>query len=353
MRSVSAEFEAAIAEGCVKICEIYDFVLTDGTTYRRTDFDIAITWNAAGDTYTPINGARGPIRYNSDGQADECEVNLAKISGDLADKVANNGLDGAVLTIKRIRWDAAYAADEEIQLFVGTPDIGYNCNEMTLNFRSIFSSLNINVPAHTYQEPCNYAVFDDNCGLTQSDYEYAGTATGGSQTTLIDTTAGTLYKVDFDAGDETLPIERGDAITGQDGAGTAVVVQIVYLTATTGTLWYLEQSGVQFVDDEEIQNAGADSITVNGTPAEDTGFYLNGEIAILTGDNAGQRRPIQLRSGSTVTPKWPFVSAIAAADTYKIYPGCNGTTDTCHLRFHNEDEWNGYPWVPRIEETIF
>jgi len=353
VREVSAAFSAAIAEGGVRICEIFDLVLTDGTIYRRTGHDRNITWNAAGDTYTPIVGARGPIRYNSDGQADECEINLGNISGDLADIVGANGLDGAVLTIKRIRWDASYAADEEIQLFVGMPDIGYNSNEISLNFRSIFSSLNINIPSEIYQESCNYTLFDTSCGLTQSDYAYSGTATGGSQMTLIDATAGTLYKVDFDAGDSALPIERGDAITGQAGGGTGVVVQIIYLTSSTGTLWYIEQAGVQFVDDEEIRNAGADAIDVNGTPDEDTTFHLNGELEMTSGDNSGQRRPIQIRSGSTITPKWPFVNDNANGDTYKIYPGCDGTTDTCHYRLHNEEEWEGYATVPRIEEVMF
>lgn len=354
MRSVSSAFETAIAQGCVRICEIFTFELADGSTYRYTDHDKDITWDSGDNTYTSIEGVRGPIRFSSDGQTDECTINLANISGDLKTIAQNNGLDSAVLTIKRIRWDASYASDEEIQIFVGSPDVGYNSKEMTLNFRSIFSSLNIIVPAHTYQESCNHTLFDANCGLTRSDFAYSGTATSGSSTSLVDTTAGTLYKVDFDAGDSDNPIEIGDSIEGQTGSGTAVVAQIVYFNETAGRFWYIQQSGTQFVDGEEIQNPGADAIDVNGTPVEDTTFYLNGEIEILTGDNAGQRRPIQIRSGSTITPKWPFISAIVATDTYKIYPGCDGiVASTCHPKFDNDPEWRGYPWIPKVEDVIF
>ena len=353
MKTVSAAFSAAIAEGCVRICELYDFALTNGTTVRITDHDRDKTWNAAGDTYTALPIGRGPIRFDTDGQVEECQVDISKISGDLADIVADNGLEGCELTIKKIRWDADYAADEEIQIFVGTPDVGYNSMEMSLNFTSIFGSLNIMVPAHMLQDPCNYAVFDETCGLTQADYAYSGTATGGTQVSLIDTTAGTLYKVDFDAGDSDNPIEMGDAITGQDGGGTAVVVQIIFLTATTGTLWYLEQAGAQFVDDEEIQNGDTDSIVCNGTPAEDQTFYRGGELEITSGTNNGQRRKIENRSGSTITPCWPLIAAAGAGVTYKIYPGCDGSTETCHYRFNNADEWNGYPYIPPIEEVLY
>jgi hypothetical protein len=353
MRIVSAAFEAAIAEGCVRFCELYDVALADGNTYRYTDHDKNLVWNAAGDTYTAIPIKRGAIQFNSDGQGDECEINLGNISGDLYNKVLNNILEAAVITIKRIRWDASYAADEEIQLFVGVPDVGFNNAELSLNLKSIFATMNMPVPAHTYQDPCNHALFDINCGLVQADYDYARTATGGSRTTLIDATAGTLYKVDFDGGNSASPIERGDTITGGVGSGTGKVVQMVYLTAAIGTIWYLQQSGVQFVNNE-ILTGGGNTVTVNGTPAEDIEFYKNGELEITSGANDGARRPIQIRRGSTITVKWPFVAAIITTDTYKIYPGCDGrAAETCLARFNNIVPWDGYPFIPRVEETIF
>lgn len=349
MRTVSAAYDTAIAEKCVRLCEIYLCELTDGTTYRYTDHDRDISWN--GVTFTSIPIKRGPILFNSDGQFDECEINLSNIAGDWRARVMNNILEAARITIKRIRWDASYAVDEEIQLFVGRPDLGFNSAELTLNLKSIFADMNSLVPAHTYQEQCNYAVFDANCGLVQASYAYSGTASSGSRTTVVDTTAGILYKVNFDA--VTGTIARGDVITGGVGSGTGRVVQIVYLTATSGTLWYLEQSGVQFVDDEVLANGG-DNVTANGVPVVDEEFYKNGEIEITSGDNDGQRRPIQSRSGSTITVKWPFVTAIVNTNTYKIYPGCDGrAAETCYARFHNEPIWDGYSYVPKVEETIF
>jgi hypothetical protein len=352
VRTVSAAFQTAIAAGSVRIAELFDVLLSNGTTYRYTSHSSDLTWNAGGDTYTAIPLSRGPIRFNTNGQFDECEITLGIRGAAFMNQVKNNILEAAEITHKMIRWDATYAADEEITLGVWVPDVGFNRASLSLNLRSKLDSLNCRVPRHMYQEPCNNYLFDPTCGLTRANYAYSGTATGGSATTLVDTTRGEVYKVDFDAGDSGNPIERGDTVTGQVGAGTGVVVQIVYLTAATGTIWYVEQSGVQFVDDEELQDAGADAVDVNGTPAEDTEFYEQGEIEMTGGDNSGQSRPVLASSSDTDTLLWPMPATIDNGDTYKIYPGCDQTPATCLARFNNLTPWRGFPFVPLVEETI-
>lgn len=351
---VSAAFVAAIAERKVRMTELYDVVLANGTTYRYTSHAIDIVWNAANDTYTAVPALqdRGAIRYNTNGQYDECQINLGIQLTAFAAKVKSNILEAATITHKLIRWDAAYAANEEIILGVWIPDVSFNEQILVLRLKSKLDSLMIKVPRCTFQEGCNNYLFDDNCGLTRADYAYSGTATGGSITTLEDTTRGIVYKVDFDGGDSTNPIERGDTITGQVAAGTGVVVQIVYLTATAGTIWYVEQGGVQFVDDEELQNAGADAVDVDGTPAEDTEFYEQGELEMTGGDNSGENRQIVLSSSDTDTAIWPFPYAVANGDTYKVYPGCDGRPVTCWARYNNRTPCRAFPYVPPIEESI-
>lgn len=353
MRNVSAAYQTAIAQKGVRLCELYEAELANGSIYRYTDHDKDITWDAAGNTYTAIPGLkRSPIRWNSDGQYDECELILGIRGTAFLSQVHSNILEAAKITHKRIRWDASYAADEEITLNTWVPDISYNRAALNLRLHSQLDSLNIQVPAHSYQESCNNFLFDDTCGLTRSDYDYTGAATDGTRTTLTDTNAGTLYKVNFDAGDSGNPIARGETITGGDNGYTAVVVQIVYLTASVGTIWYLELSNSGNFNDNEVLTAGGDTVTVNGTPAEDTEFYEQGELEMTSGDNSGERRPILSSSGSVRKVLWPFVSAIASADTYRIYPGCDGTGATCKARFNNTNPWRGYPYGPPLEETI-
>ena len=350
MRSVSANFQAAIAEGGVRLCELYEVLLANGSIYRHTDHDRDIVWDAAGNTYSAIPIARGPIRFNTNGQYDEMELTLGIRSLEVLDKVKHNILEAARITHKRIRWDASYAADEEIVLGIWVPDVGFDRSTLALGCKSLLDSLNITVPAHGYQEPCNNSLFDYTCGLTRSDYAYSSTATSGGQTSLTDSAAGTVYKVDFDKGDSSNAIARGDTITGGDNGYTAVVVQIVYLTAAAGTIWYVELSNAANFNDNEVLDSGGDVVKVNGTAAEDTTFYQQGELKMTGGDNAGESRPILSCSGSVRTVLWPFPAEIGSGDGYEIYPGCDFTAVTCLAR-HGNDEWDGYPWIPPWEET--
>jgi len=352
MKSVSAAFETAIALGMVRICELYILTLSNGEIYRYTDHAKDIVWDAAGNTYTAIPITRGPIRFNSDGRYDECEIVLGIQGTEFLDKIHSNILEAAEITHKRIRWDTAYAADEEILLNIWRPDVNFNSSALAMRLISRMDSLGIKVPAHTYQEPCNNFLFDDTCGLIRAAFAYAGTATAGTSTSLTDASAGTLYSVDFDAGDSGNPIEIGDTITGGDNGYTAVVVQIVYLTAATGTIWYVELSNAANYNNNEVLTSGGDTITANGTPAEDTEFYEQGELEMTGGDNAGESRPLLTTSGSSRTVMWPFVSANAVGDTYNIYPGCDFRPVTCEARYNNVPNWRGFPYGPPIENIL-
>ena len=352
MRSVSAAFEAAIAEGGVRLCEIWDVALANGVTYHYTSHDSDLTWNAGGDTYTSLPITRGPIRWNTDGQHDECELTLGVLDLPFLEKIKKHILEAVRITHKLICWDAAYAADEEITLNIWTADPAFDRRSMTLSLKSLLDSLNIMVPRHEYQEPCNNALFDETCGLVRADYGYAGTATAGDTLSLTDAAAGTLYKVDFDGGDSGNPIARGQTITGGTNGYTAIVVQIVYLTAATGTIWYVELSNAANFEDDEVLSSGGDSVTVNGTPAEDQTYWQMGELEMTGGENDGETRPLLTSSGSVRSLLWPMPAAIETGDTYIIYPGCDQRPVTCWEVFANRTPFRGFPFVPLLEETI-
>jgi len=353
VHSVSAAYSAALANHKVRMCELVDVLLSSGITHRITNHSKDIVWNAAGDTYSALlpDEYRGPITFNTGGGFDEFEISLGNVSGDIADNIKKHILEAAKITVRLIRWDATYAADEQITLFVGVPDVSWNAKSLSLRIVSEMDCLNITVPRHCYQPGCNYYLFDTGCGLTRSDYAYAGTAADGSETTMIDPAAGTLYKVAFDGGDEDNPVEIGDALVGSDGTpGAGVCVNIVYVTAATGYIWYLECTH-QFVNNEVI-TGGGNTVTVNGTPAEDTTLYEQGELEMLTGDNAGHCRPVLSATGGMWTVFWPFPNAIVSTDTYKLYPGCDGKASTCKYRFDNDERWRGFPYGPRVEDTM-
>lgn len=255
MRSMSAAFQAAIVLGTIRIAELYILELADGTTYRYTTHNQSITWDAANNVYQPIVMQRNEVTFTTNFEVGEVAIALSNISTDISTEVNNDVLERAKLTIKRIRWDTSYAADEEFIVFTGFLDVDFNRQILNLSAKSKFANLNVQIPRFVFEESCNYNLFDSLCGLTRANYAYAGTATDGSRTTLTDSNRGSVYLVAFDGGDSSNPIERGDTITGGDNGYTAVVVQIVYLTATSGYIWYVELSDpANFDDDETLSN---------------------------------------------------------------------------------------------------
>ena len=292
------------------------------------------------------------MTFTTNFEVGEVGLTLSNISTDISNDIGNDILERAVLTIKRIRWDASYASDEEFIVFKGFLDVDFNRKILNLSVKSKFANLNVQIPKFVYEECCNYNLFDSLCDLSRANYAYAGTATDGSRTTVIDVNRHSVHKVAFGGGDSDNLIERGDSITGNDNGYTAEVVQIVYLTISTGYVWYVELSDSNNFDDNEVLANNGDTITVNGTPAADTTFYELGEIEMTSGDNSGQKRPIALDSTGTITVLWPFVSAIVTNDDYNLYPGCDLRGVTCKIKFHNEARFRGFVYVPRVEESI-
>lgn len=213
MRNVSSAFRAAIAAKTIKITELYILELADGTIYRYTTHSKRITWDAGGNIYEPIPMMRGDVSFTTNFEVGQVDLALTNISTDISNNVNNNILDRAELTIKRIRWDASYAADEEFTIFKGFLDVDFNRKILKLTLRSKFANLGVQIPRFVFEESCNYNLFDDNCGLTRADYAYSGTATAGSRTTITDSNRGPVYKVAFDDGDADNPIEIGDTIS--------------------------------------------------------------------------------------------------------------------------------------------
>ena len=334
------------------MCELFTVELANGSTFYYTNHDADLEWDSPSQTYTSIPIAMGDFRWGLNLEIDTVDIQIANISGDFYDKLQKNYLDGVLVTIKRIHWKSSFGTDESITIIPqGNADVEFDRIQATFHVRPPMDTLNIQVPAHTYQEPCNHRLYDPTCLLTQANFLYSGTATGGTVSTLVDTTRGLVYSVAFDVGDEDNPIEVGDALSGGVGAGTGICVNIIYSTATTGTIWYAEQGGVQFVDDE-VLTGGGNVVTVNGTPAENTTLYELGRLYVLTGNNAGQKRPVLSDGSNTLTVMWGFAEVMAAGDTYELYPGCDKTTDDCRDKFNNEVNFRGFLYTPRIQETI-
>jgi hypothetical protein len=267
LREVNATVEAAIAAGILKVAELFILELADGTIHRYTTAAKDMTWDSGNNIYSTKVIHRTPIQFSSNLESDRVNIAIGNIEGGLYDKIQNNILESCKVTIKRVLWSDTYAADKEILLFVGYADIEFDRQVLTLNCRPLEDSLNVTIPRHTFQEPCNYSLFEDGCTLVQNDYKIEGTATGGTRNTMIQTGRGSLYKVPFDAGDESNPIEIGDTLEGERGVGNDFSAD-----SDCMALWNFEPSAL--VDDDK----GGNDLTNNGAD-EETDDYKRGSGA--------------------------------------------------------------------------
>lgn len=94
------------------------------------------------------------------------------------------------------------------------------------------------------------------------------------------------------------------------------------------------------------------SVTLSDTPVEDLTFYPLGEIKMTSGDNDGFRRMVIDQELNTFTVMPAFPNAVRAGDTFILYAGCDKRGETCRDRYGNDYNFNGYLYIPRVEEVF-
>ena len=183
-------FLTGIGGDNVKVAEAFLFTLTTGVQYGCTNHDEDIHWGSPSILYRSLPVQRSNISSGINLEADTVEITLTNISSDLLDLLQNNVLDDVTVVIKRLLWDTDYAAGMEIPIFSGRGSPVYNSDTVTLKCASIITCLNIMVPRNCYQEPCNWALFSEGCGLIKALYKESSiaTATSANAYAVIDNT---------------------------------------------------------------------------------------------------------------------------------------------------------------------
>lgn len=350
MGSVSEDFSASVAGSQIRTAELYRVTLRTGQRYYFTSHQRAIEWN--GQTYDAFPIQRDPIQSNVSGEIDETRVYVAGMTGSLADIVATKALDDAEIEIVEIVRGSVYGVGQERPLFLGWADIEYSRQFIIFTLRPWLMSLNMVVPRNKIESACNWSIFESFCGLLTSSFSYVSAATDGTVKTVVDSNRGILYKAQF-TGDTANTIKKGETIAGGLGGGVAVVANVMYEDDGTGRIWYCELIGTQFVDGETVLVSGGGSIAIDGDPIEDGVLYQRGELRILTGDNAGERRMILSDQSTTITFLGDLPYAVEPDDSYALYPGCDGRiAEVCHSWYGNTENSRGYTEVPRVEDTM-
>ena len=92
---------------------------------------------------------------------------------------------------------------------------------------------------------------------------------------------------------------------------------------------------------------------LDGAPTPD-GWFNGGALTFTSGENAG--RTTEVKSWTAATGRIELFLAvgyaIAAGDSFTVYPGCDKRLETCIGRYNNVVNFRGEPYVPGIDAMI-
>jgi uncharacterized phage protein (TIGR02218 family) len=225
--------------------DTYLITLLDGSTiYRWTSADVDLV--ISGQTFRS-QGANGPLiqrgSYNQSARltVDTLDLTLVGgvylIGGKTLPQLAVQGyFDGARVQVDHLigpDLPGALALGVLPKFFEGrVAAMDPNGAQVALQLKSELESLNVLLPRFMLQPACGNAVYDANCGLVRATFTIAGTATGGTTTTVTSTSAAIIAKATgyFDLG--VLAFTSG----ALNGSRRAVKASVLATGVTTFTM---------------------------------------------------------------------------------------------------------------------
>lgn len=93
-------------------------------------------------------------------------------------------------------------------------------------------------------------------------------------------------------------------------------------------------------------------VFISNAMTQAAGYFSGGEIAWLSGANAGRRMEIKEFSGAQFTLVLPMPNTVTAGDTFNAFAGCDKTLDACVARFSNAVNFRGEPYVPGMDRLL-
>jgi len=105
--------------------------------------------------------------------------------------------------------------------------------------------------------------------------------------------------------------------------------------------------------ESNVVQAGSTVNKLLSSSAKGDGYYDNGQIAFISGANAGLVKAVRSYAGQQFTFNSPLPFAPNAGDVFTAYPGCDKTQATCaSSKFSNLVNFEGFPYVPAPETAI-
>jgi len=175
MKTASTDLINLLKTNEFLMADLYTFTLRDNTVYRYTNYDIDLTWG--GNKYlkkglliqrsgvsivTGIQVDSLNIKINAGDDSFYNDVNFFKL-------LANGGLDGATLQLKRLFFTDPLSPVGDVWIFSGrVSEVATTRFEANITINSDLELLNIQMPKNLYQPSCIHAVYDTGCAASKN-----------------------------------------------------------------------------------------------------------------------------------------------------------------------------------------
>ena len=182
------------------VCDLYNFVLADGTIMRYADYDMPITWGG----YTWINTGpvfeRGKTKLSGKITVDSLDMTVTTDANDLIGGITwmnyshNGGFENATLAIYRCFMSSPGVVVGALVWFAGAVDVDNGGGmEMSWKIKSRMHKANVDYPMRLYYPTCPYVLYEAGCGVNRASFAVAGTVIAAVNALLFYTNVGYPY----------------------------------------------------------------------------------------------------------------------------------------------------------------
>ncbi len=195
MRSVSGGLVTLLnSQNVFTMADLYTFTMLDGTYYRWTAADRAITVGGIPFSAQGPVIERGTTRVTASLEVDTLDITL--LVGDdpvliggvpLLAAAMNGAFDGARVKLERIFMpEPGDTSLGTVVLFEGAvAGVSPSSTRVELTIKSELEKLNTQLPHNLYMPACSHALYDAGCGLSRSNFtDTASVGASPSPTTL-------------------------------------------------------------------------------------------------------------------------------------------------------------------------
>ena len=297
MKSLSASLAAHLGLDCTTTALLWKCKRTDGVILGFTDHDQPITFNDGEEgspvgslaiTYTPYEGATGSATETSSDMSVSSQELIGYLEAEAIteDDIFAGKYDWATIAVRLVNW-----ADLTMGALLwksGTlGEVKMKNGQFTAELRGLEFYLNTNI-GDTYGSTCRNDLGDEKC-----------------QFVLAPATQ------------------------------TGIVASVADLRT--------------FVPSADLVSPATPLLQmIGGSPssAAPSGWFAEGVVTWLTGDNAGYLMEVGSFDGTAIVLFENMPYEIQVGDTFSIVPGCNHTISVCYSKYNNIVNFNGEPFMP-------